>query len=155
MTWQLKCIWGVLEDGSHAPHSTTGSKGVLLVKGNRHCSCHDIIPPKLPKISSLSGCDNTFDIKWGGDRGGVEKNIHKKYFRILSITKIHKNSQKITKNHKKSQKCTVLGRCNCGVILLSNAQLCSVVFLPVVMPFWGIHTCVGKNNKTYILELFY
>ena len=37
---------------------------------------------------------------WGGDRGGVEKNIHKKYFQILSITKNHKNSQKITKNHK-------------------------------------------------------
>ena len=71
---------------------------------------------------------------WGGDRGGVEKNIHKKYFQILSITKNHKNSQKITKNHKKSQKITKVNRfgplqlcCNCGVIVLSNAQLCSVV----------------------------
>ena len=45
-----------------------------------------------------------FSLQWGGDRGGVEKNIHKKYFQILSITKNHKNSQKITKNHKKSRK---------------------------------------------------
>ena len=64
---------------------------------------------------------------WGGDRGGVEKNIHKKYFQILSITKIHKNSQKITKNHKKSQKCTVLGRCNSMFVCLF-AYVCVCVF---------------------------
>ena len=44
--------------------------------------------------------------------GGVWKKIFTK-----NIFKFCR-SQKITKNHKKSQKCTVLGCCNCAVIVV-------------------------------------
>ena len=57
----------------------------------------------------------------GWRQGGCGKKYSQK---IFSNSLDHKNSQKITKNHKKSQKCTVLGCCNCAVIVV---ELCSVV----------------------------
>ena len=81
----------------------------------------------MAMTGDMTGGVTSYKYDWGGDRGGVEKIFTKNIFKFC-------RSQKITKNHEKSQKITKVYRfgllqlcCNCGVILPSNAQLCSVV----------------------------
>ena len=68
----------------------------------------------------------------------MEKNIHKKYFQILSITKIHKNSQKNHKSVPFWAAATVIVVELCSVVL-SCSQFCvSVCKFRLKLNFFGV-----------------